>query len=181
MICHNCTGPLDFYRGDYSYSRKKCRTCGYTIVLGKKYMIKYEEINPKGLVLTDEQEANIKILLEKMNIVREKYTIPMTVTSGIRTIDEQVAIYKDKAARKLFPFTDGNYDESKVPLKSKHLYGQAIDILDHDKTLYNWCKANEDFLAETGLWMEERQGNWVHFQIVAYRSWCEGKSRWFNP
>lgn len=116
------------------------------------------ELNPHGYKPTDEQWANLQILHERMNLVRKEYGKPMIVTSGLRSEADQARI------------------NPKAP-KSKHLLGLACDIYDPGADLYRWCKAHEDFLTANGLWMEERQGPWQHFQAAPPRS---GK-RWFIP
>lgn len=123
--------------------------------------------------LSSELKSNLEILLKKMNELRSKYGKPMKVTSGYRSREDQIRIYKDK----------GITDVSKIPMKSKHLYCQAVDISDPNKDLQKWCKQNESVLKEIGLWMEDFSAtpNWVHFQVVPYASWKEGKSLWFNP
>lgn len=121
-------------------------------------MITLKELNPKNYKLTPEQETNIKILHERMNKVRSAYGKPMTVTSGVRSEADQARI------------------NPKAP-KSNHLKGAACDIADSNGELYKWCKENESLLVEIGLWLEERQGGWQHFQIVPPKS---GK-RWFMP
>lgn len=123
--------------------------------------------------LSSELKSNLEILLKKMNELRSKYGKPMKVTSGYRSKEDQIRIYKDK----------GITDVSKIPMKSKHLYCQAVDISDPNKDLQKWCKQNESVLKEIGLWMEDFSAtpNWVHFQAVPYASWKEGKSLWFNP
>lgn len=126
----------------------------------------------KGAKLEDQtkeiQEA-LKILLERINIIRTAYGKPMTVTSGLRTMADHKRIYAAK----------GITDENKIPMKSKHLFGEAVDISDPKKELQTWCKANEALLVSTQLWMEDFSAtpNWVHFQISSPRS---GK-RWFMP
>lgn len=56
---------------------------------------------------------------------------------------------------------------------SRHIYGQAVDVTDTTRSLAAWAYTHQDFLVETGLWMEHpdwtwsRNGNhWVHFQTV---------------
>ena len=52
---------------------------------------------------------------------------------------------------------------------SKHLTGEGIDLRDNGtRDLARWCLANEESLAEIGLWMERPQWTptWVHLQIV---------------
>jgi len=121
-------------------------------------MITAKELNPHSYPTTPEQDANLAILLERMNKVRAAYGKPMKVTSGLRSTADQQRI------------------NPSAP-KSKHLMGAACDIADKDAALYNWCRANESLLAEIGLWMEERQGGWQHFQIFPPKS---GR-RFFNP
>ena len=132
------------------------------ILMGKKL----EDI-PK------DHAANLAILLERINKVREKYGKPMTPTSVYRSMAEHLAIY----ARK------GITDKKLIPMKSKHLFGQAIDIADPNGELDKWCRANEKFLLEVGLWLEHdsKTPGWAHFQIVPYGSWSNGKTIWFMP
>jgi hypothetical protein len=114
-------------------------------------------------------QENLNILLQKINVIRTAWARPMTVTSGLRTMEHHLQIY----ARK------GITDPKKIPMKSKHLYGQAVDISDPNRELQNWCKKNISLLESTGLWMEDFSvtKNWCHFQIVPPAS---GK-RFFMP
>jgi hypothetical protein len=75
----------------------------------------------------------------------------------------------------------GITDESKIPMKSKHLFGQAADISDSDGLFNNWCKENEKLLLSIGVWLEHRQGGWQHIQSVPFRSYKVGGSIWFKP
>lgn len=99
---------------------------------------------------------NLYELLGKINKVRIKYNKPMIVTSGLRTIEHHLDIYKRK----------GITDINKIPMKSNHLYGRAVDISDPNKELQKWCVDNEELLVEIGLWMESFvfTKTWVHFQ-----------------
>lgn len=83
-------------------------------------------------------------------------------------MEHHLAIYKAKGV----PFAH-------IPMKSKHLFGQAADIADGNKILQQWCKDNVQLLETTGLWMEDFSATptWCHFQIVPPAS---GK-RWFMP
>jgi len=125
----------------------------------------------KGKNLADQSpeiQANLEILLERINKVRTAYAKSMSVTSGLRTMEDHLRIYKAK----------GITDTSKIPMKSKHLYGQAVDIADPNGLLMDWCVANEDILEKIGLWCEERDNiHRVHFQTVPPKS---GK-RFFKP
>jgi uncharacterized protein YcbK (DUF882 family) len=119
--------------------------------------------------LSKEIQDNLIILLDKINKIRDKYGNPMTITSGFRSEQDHLRIYKNK----------GITDKSKVPMKSKHLYGQAVDIYDPDKKLQAWCKNNIHVLEEIGLWMEDfdHTPNWCHFQAVPPKS----GNRFFKP
>jgi uncharacterized protein YcbK (DUF882 family) len=134
-------------------------------------MIVLKEIIGKAKIedQPEQIQTSLKELLEKINKVRSAWAKPMTVTSGLRTMADHLRIYAEK----------GITDQSKIPMKSHHLYGRAVDISDPNKDLQKWCKANEALLAEIGLWMEDFSAtpNWCHFQIVPPKS---GK-RWFMP
>ena len=135
-------------------------------------MISMEELLNKKYKLDDQSEeiqANLQDLLEKVNKVRSTWGKPLTVTSGLRDISDHLRIYAAK----------GITDQSKIPMKSKHLSGQAVDFSDPNKELQEWCKENEELLAEIGLWMEDFDAtpNWCHFQSVAPKS----GNRWFKP
>ena len=120
-------------------------------------------------MMPSDHRGNIMDLLKKINDVRSAYGKPMTVTSGYRSMAQHLAIYKKK----------GITDQSKIPMKSKHLFGQAVDIYDPNKQLQKWVLANIPLLEKAGLWCEDFSAtpNWVHFQIVPPFS---GK-RFFKP
>ena len=141
----------------------------------------HDNIDPSKM--NKDKLAQCEDLLKRVNIVRAKWAKPMTSTSGVRTWADHTRIYKDKAAKKQAPFLDGIYDESKVPKKSKHLETvtdcAAVDIADPGLALTKWLKTPEGnkVLEEAGLYCEEGNTNWVHFQNKAPGS---GK-RWFLP
>jgi uncharacterized protein YcbK (DUF882 family) len=120
-----------------------------------------------------ETQDNLKDLLEKMNKVRVAYGKPMTVSSGLRSIKHHLEIYAAK----------GITDKSKIPMKSKHLYGLAVDIADADGKLKEWVKANIKLMEEIGFWFEsfDATTTWVHFQTQPFGSYKEGGTRFFNP
>ena len=139
-------------------------------------MISIEEIL-KGAKFTDQSpeiRTNLVALLDKLNQIRVKWAKPMTVTSGLRTPDDQIRVYQEKAAKAGVPF-----DQSKVPMASRHIHGDAADISDPNRELQTWCLENEAFLTQVGVWMEDFSAtpNWVHFQGSSPKS---GK-RWFMP
>ena len=118
--------------------------------------------------LPQEHQDNLYILLERVNNVRSLWGKSMTVTSGYRSMEEHLAIYAKK----------GITDKTKIPTKSKHLFGQAVDIFDPDLSLTKWLKENNSQrLIDIKFWCEEGNKNWVHFQISPPNS----GNRWFLP
>lgn len=108
--------------------------------------------------LPEGHQENLAVLLDRINKIRSAYGIPMTVTSGYRSMADHLRIYAAK----------GITDPAKIPMKSKHLYGQAVDIADSDGALKKWVLANLKLLEDIGLWCEDfsTTTTWVHFQIV---------------
>ena len=135
------------------------------------YMITLKEIlGSKDLAsLPQEHQDNLAILLERINKIRVAWNKSMTVTSGYRSMAEHLEIYRKK----------GITDQSKIPMRSRHLIGAAIDIYDPNKLLQSWILDNVKLLEEVGLWCEDFSAtkNWVHFQIMPPAS---GK-RFFKP
>lgn len=137
----------------------------------KPYLITEAEIlkNTKREDMPEDHQANLDILLERINKVRYEWNRPMRVTSGYRSMEDHLRIYAAK----------GITDQSKIPMKSNHLKCAAVDISDPNKELQKWCVNNESKLEEIGLWMEafEATPNWVHFQIYPPKS----GNRFFKP
>jgi uncharacterized protein YcbK (DUF882 family) len=120
-----------------------------------------------------DHQANYKELLIKISKVREAWGKSMRVTSGYRSKADQIRIYKDLAKQRGQVF-----DENKIPWGSAHLKCAAVDISDPDGSLYDWTRANEDKMAEIGVWMEVKDDQArVHFQIYPPKS----GNRWFKP
>lgn len=134
-------------------------------------MISLEEIlqGANFKELPHEVQHNLEILVERINIIRAEYGKPMKVSSGLRTMEKHLDIYKRK----------GITDKKKIPMKSKHLVGAAVDISDPKQVLQKWCFKNIESLKEAELWMEDFKATptWCHFQIFPPKS---GK-RFFLP
>lgn len=119
-------------------------------------------------------QHNIEELVKRINVIRAAWGKPMLVTSGFRSMHDHKRIYSELNAKR----RSQNLPELKIPMSSKHLYGEAVDISDPDGSLHDWCKANESLLEEVGLWCEEKDSQArVHFQIEPPNS---GK-RFFYP
>lgn len=165
MICKVCMSYMQLHPSLIGF--RKCPTCANTIK-EPKAMIVLKELNPKNFPTTPEIDANLAELLKKINEIRFLWGKPMIVTSGLRDLADHKRIYHDKGI-----------SDDKIPMGSKHLFGQAVDISDPNRELQKWCKDNEKELERIGLWMEDFSAtpNWCHFQIVPPKS---GK-RWFIP
>lgn len=133
-------------------------------------MITMSELNPKNVPLTEQMQANLKVLHFRLNQVRQRYAKPMIITSGVRSMVDHKRIYADIAKRK-------GSATIRVPMGSRHLDAAAADVLDRDGSLMEWCLSNQTFLAEIGLWIESGTVGWTHFQIYPPKS---GK-RFFKP
>jgi hypothetical protein len=127
-------------------------------------MISMKELNPHGYPTNAVIDANLKVLHQRMNELREAYGKPMVITSGLRSDEKQaelIAQGKSKATA------------------SKHLAGAACDVLDRKGALAEWCLNNPDVLRRIGLWCEhpDYTKGWMHFQIMAPKS----GNRFFIP
>lgn len=134
-------------------------------------MIQMSELLGKYSLEDQSQDVqnNLALLLARINQIRAIWGNPMTVTSGLRTVEDQLRIYAAK----------GITDPAKIPMGSEHLKGGAVDIYDPDKSLQAWCKDNVSVLEQVQFWMEDFSAtpNWVHFQVVPPKS----GQRWFMP
>lgn len=133
----------------------------------------HADIEPDAL--DPDKLANEQDLLDKVNKVRTQWNKSMTVTSGIRTLADHLRIYAQK----------GITDQSKIPMKSKHLENMveaaAVDIADPGLAITQWLKANPDILEDADLYCEDGNANWVHFQNKPFGSYKPGGTRWFKP
>ena len=119
--------------------------------------------NEKPMAIPQEHQDNLEKLLEKVNTLAERYGKKLKISSGYRSMAKHLQIYKDK----------GITDQSKVPMKSKHLSGEACDLVAVDmKDFHDWILENQDLMEEIGLWFEafEYTLNWAHCQIVPPKS-----------
>jgi len=119
-----------------------------------------------------EHQDNLIMLKDKLNQFRSAYGKPLLVTSGYRSLEKHLAIYAAK----------GITDQSKIPMKSNHLYGLAADLVpieDDIKHLHNWVLDNVKLCEELGLYFErfDYSPTWLHVQCVAPKS----GNRFFIP
>jgi uncharacterized protein YcbK (DUF882 family) len=130
-------------------------------------MISLAELNPKKFETTPEIDANLATLLTHLNEFRAIYGLPLSVTSGLRSMADHKRIYANK----------GITDEKKIPMSSKHLFGLAVDFADKDGSLYKYAFDNKHILEQCGLWCEEGTVGWLHMQCVPPKS----GNRFFKP
>jgi len=135
-------------------------------------MILKKDLFKRPFKISDEHEANVEQLLINVNKLMLIYGHDFTVTSGYRTLPEHLAIYKAK----------GITDQSKIPMKSLHLSGQAVDVVPHGlrvSDLQSYIKDHIRVCEEIGLWFEDFKytPTWVHIQIVPPKS----GNRFFVP
>ena len=122
------------------------------------------------LKIKKEHWDNLNKLQQAVNKLRLAYGKPLTVTSGYRSVDDHIRIYKEK----------GITDKSKIPMKSKHLSGLACDLVCDDlEDFKNFIIKNEKLCEELNLYFEhfDATPTWVHCQITPPAS---GK-RFFYP
>lgn len=123
--------------------------------------------------LPKDHQDNLTKLLEALNKLRAAYGKPMRVSSGYRSLADHLRIYKEK----------GITDQSKIPMKSNHLFGLACDFSDADGKLKEWVNNNLQTVIDIGLYMEDfaHTKTWLHVQIKPYGNWKPGKSPFFVP
>lgn len=102
-------------------------------------------------------QHNLEELLKRVNKLRSAYGKPMTVSSGYRSMQHHKDIYRSKGV-----------PDSKIPMKSNHLYGRACDFADPKGELQAFITANIPLIEEIGLWFEafSHTKGWVHCQII---------------
>lgn len=113
-------------------------------------------------------QQNMQELLKRVNHIREAWGKPMIVTSGYRSLEEHYRIYSKLGIPR-----------DKVPLKSAHLTGEAVDIFDPGLLLTDWLKNDRiglTMLQTHDLYCEEGNKNWVHFQTRPTKY-----GHWFKP
>lgn len=175
LLCQYCSGWLE-HREDRS---KKCRICGYTVLPGCEVNVitMFELLSGNKLEdQSPEIQKNLTDYLIVINKFRAIYGKAMICTSGLRTQQHHIDIYKELAKQRGLTF-----DITKVPMGSKHLKGQAADWSDPDGSLYKYCEDNLQLLEDLGIFIELKDDQKrVHIQSVPYGSWVQGKTHFFK-
>ncbi len=137
-------------------------------------MIESSDLNPHGFPLTENQEHNLEELAHRLSLLETVFlktpgSSLFKITSGFRSLQDHYRIYKAKGI-------------DHPPMGSKHLTGEAVDVLAPDHgALKVWL------LSEPGLQVLEDlefycelfdyTKSWAHFQVCPPAS---GK-RFFQP
>ena len=120
-----------------------------------------------------EHRKNLQKLLKTVNelgtLVPDNLKGPRNMSSGYRSKEYQINVYKNLAKQKKSPFTDGVYVQSKVPLGSAHMTGEAMDINDPDNELDEWLMSDEGkkVVEKLDIYLEHKDytDGWCHVQI----------------
>lgn len=112
-----------------------------------------KELNNHNLVPTEAQLKNLEKLSFVMTQVEELCGKKFTITSGLRSVELQLKINPQVK-------------------NSAHLTGEAVDCLDLDHSIWNFCYDNLKKVADLGIYIEDKSGTarWIHFQIRPTRS-----------
>lgn len=138
-------------------------------------MIRLIELNPLNVPMDKETWWNLLYHLHIMNEIRYYWGQPMICTSGIRSKEQHLEIYKginkDREADGLPPIIP--------PAKSPHLIGCASDWADSDGHLFFFLADHPDLMEELDIYVEYRSHtpNHCHIQTIPPKS---GK-RFFHP
>jgi len=106
-----------------------------------------EAINPNNIIETVEQSSNLVKLAGIISRLEDKMGQCFTVTSGLRTPQDQMRI-------------------NPLAPNSAHLIGMAVDVADPKHIIYDFCVNNVQFLIDNGIWVEDERytPSWTHLQ-----------------
>jgi uncharacterized protein YcbK (DUF882 family) len=123
--------------------------------------------------LPQEHQENLLELLVVANKIRDAYGKPLIVSSGYRSMKEHLAIYAKKGITDVF----------KIPTRSQHLYGLAVDFADPKGNLQKFIMDNQDLLEDLNIFLEnfDYTATWTHLQIEPFKSYKPGGLRFFKP
>jgi hypothetical protein len=106
----------------------------------------------KGRPTTPEIDVNIANTISKIEMFLQSYTGEVIISSGLRD--------------------PGSNRAAGGAIKSTHLTGEAIDIVDRDGKVWQYVLENLHFAQQIGLWFEDKRWTptWVHIQTVPPKS-----------
>lgn len=112
----------------------------------------YTKGRDKDYPLSAEQEANMDKLLKTLDQFREAYGKALVISSGYRPAAVNASVGGAK--------------------KSNHIMCLAVDFVDKDGSLDEWCLQNLDVLERLGLYLESplHTPNWCHVQLKPTRN-----------
>jgi uncharacterized protein YcbK (DUF882 family) len=127
-------------------------------------MLTLEDLKKQTPDGSEEIKQNFRTLLEKLQKIEDAYGKKLNFTSVFRSMKDHLRIYAEKNAA----LKKAGKSEIKVPMASKHLFGQAADIADADGAFWKWAMINANILKDLGIHLEDRGSTptWTHVQIV---------------
>lgn len=113
-------------------------------------------------------QQNLDMLLKKVRVLELAYGKNFVVTSGYRSEQKHLEIYSRKGIH-----------PPKVPMRSQHLSGNAVDIADSTGAIKAWLLQNLNLLDLYDLYIEHPDATptWLHIQQLPPKS----KNRIFKP
>ena len=119
---------------------------------------------------------NLTHLHYRLNVLRRACKIPFIITSGFRSAEDHVRIYRE--------INEKRKEEGKkpvmMPTTSQHLFGCAADINDSNGAIKKWVSGlNEVDLQRFGLWYEHFDATPRHLHCQIYQP--ESGNRFFVP
>lgn len=122
--------------------------------------------------IPQEFQRNLEVTRDRANELEKRSGLSFTATSGFRSLQHHIDIYRTKALK------EGRFfSKLQVPLNSRHLTGEAVDIADPTGAIYKWAYENQNVLEELKLWCEKGTKGWVHIQTKPPKS----DNRFFLP
>jgi uncharacterized protein YcbK (DUF882 family) len=112
------------------------------------------ELNPHNYPTNPSIDKNLGILFSRLLELQSATGRDFQINSGLRSDDQQLELIREGKS---------------TAVHSKHIAGAAADVNDPDGSLAEYVKANLDYMATIGFWMEDfgHTKGWVHFQIMA--------------
>lgn len=128
-------------------------------------MISIEEIlkgKPLEAIPLDHQ-FHLHRLHTCANFIRFSFNAPLVVSSGYRTWQDHVQIYREKNAMR----ANQGLSLIEPPKSSLHLIGAALDFSDPSRVLQTWISTHLDVAESLEIYFEDFRStpDWVHLQI----------------
>lgn len=138
-------------------------------------MIRLIELNPLNIPLEDEPWWNLLYHLHVMNEIRYHYGQPMLCTSGVRSKEQHLEIYKRINEER----EKAGFAAVIPPFNSPHLMGCASDWKDPQGKLFDFLTARPGLMEQLDIYIEDREYTPHHCHIQTVRT--SSGARIFRP